>query len=565
MNSEAFRFYAAFYRGSRSRLVAGAALSFLRAFALLPVPLLVAMAIDEAIADGETGRLVVIGLVILGLTVASALVGIASRRVLAAVTMSAQARFRETTVAALLRMSRRTYSKSDVGALHDHVLQETKRVEQGTSAIFEDFLPGSVLIVGITFVLLGMNAVLTAVTLAFVPIIYVASRWLGRHVDARIERDNRSFERFSHSIISMLRSMDLIRIQAAEEAETARQAEAIDALRRTSVDRSVGITMWVTVQQSLVAVAGTAVLIVGGILAIAGAMSLGDLIAFYAAFALLRGPLSVLADRTPLVIEGAQSLDRLYRLLHDLDERPYAGTRRVELTGNIQLSEIWFAYDRRPVLENVSIDLAPGRVVGLVGPNGSGKSTIVNLIVGFYRPDDGVVSAEGVPYDDVDIRELRRQMGIVPQQPLLRSGTLHENIVYGRDGISREDVEEALRLAEAYQFVAELPNGMDTPIGEDGIFLSGGQRQRIAIARAIVHRPPLLILDEPTNHLDRWTVGAVVENIRAMEHQPAVLLVSHRTEVLAEVDLVVDIKAGRIVAVSAKDDSRSGPALDREP
>lgn len=553
MNRETFRFYAAFYQGSRARLVLGAGLSFVRALTLLPIPLLVAVAIDDSIAQSNISQLVLIGFVILGLTVLSAVIGIASRRVLARVTMQAQARLRETAVAALLRMSRSTYSKADDGVLHDHVLQETKRVEQGTSAIFDHFLPGTVLIIGITFILIRMNIILTAVTLMFVPIIYFATRWLGKHVDARIERDNRSFERFSHSIIAMLRSMDLIRIQAAEEVEVERQDEAIDRLRDTSVDRSVGITMWITIQQSLVAIAGSAVLIVGGVLTIQGSMTLGDLIAFYAAFALLRGPLSILADRTPFVIEGVRSLDRLYWLISGIDERPYTGVEPVALTGNVALAGVSFAYDRNPVLEDVSLELAPGRVVGLVGPNGSGKSTIVNLIVGFYRPDEGVLSAEGVPYEDLDLTVLRRQMGVVPQQPLLRSGTILENILYGRDDISLSEVETALRLAEAESFIEDLPDGVDTAIGDDGIFLSGGQRQRVAIARALVHRPPLLILDEPTNHLDRWTVSAVVDNIRGMDHRPAVLLVSHRTEVLAEVDVTIDIKDGRVASVAPRE------------
>ena len=552
MTRETFRWYATFYRGSQARLAFGAGLSFLRALALLPIPLLVAVAIDGAIAGSNIPELVAIGVVILGLTVMSAALGIASRRVLAKATMRAQARLRESAVAALLRMSRRTYSSADDGVLHDHVLQETKRVEKGTSAIVDDFLPGAVLIVGVTIVLVGMNVILTAVTLVFVPIIFLTTRWLGRHVDARIERDNRSFERFSHSIISMLRSMDLIRIQAAEDVEVQRQEEAIDRLRETSVDRSVGITMWVTIQQSLVAIAGSAVLIVGGILTIQGSMTLGDLIAFYAAFALLRGPLSVLADRTPFVIEGVRSLYRLYRLIHGVEDRPYVGTKPVVLTGNVVLSGVSFAYDRHPVLGNVSLELAPGRVVGLVGPNGSGKSTIVNLIVGFYRPDTGALSAEGVLYDYLDITVLRRQMGIVPQQPLLRSGSILENILYGRDDISREEVDTALRLAEAAAFIEDLPDGVDTAIGDDGIFLSGGQRQRVAIARALVHRPPLLILDEPTNHLDRWTVSAVVNNIRGMDHRPAVLLVSHRTEVLAEADVTIDIRDGKIVSVDTR-------------
>jgi ABC-type bacteriocin/lantibiotic exporter with double-glycine peptidase domain len=184
--------------------------------------------------------------------------------------------------------------------------------------------------------------------------------------------------------------------------------------------------------------------------------------------------------------------------------------------------------------------------VGLVGPNGSGKSTIVNLIVGFYRPDAGHLCANGVRYDEIDLVELRRGMGVVPQQPELRNATIWENIVYGREGIRDEDVAWALELAQATEFVKELEQGVQTVIGEEGVFLSGGQRQRVAIARALVHRPPLLILDEPTNHLDRASVGAVIEAIRAIDTKPAILVVSHRTEVLSGVDETVELAAGRI-------------------
>ena len=555
MNRAALKYYASFYRSTRSTLAGGIVLSLLRAILLLPLPILVGLAIDRAIPDGDVALLIGFGVVILALTAASAGVSIAARAVTVSATKQALARFRVAVVDKLLRMSRRDYSKADIGTLHDHVVHETERVEGATGALFEEFLPGAVLVVGITLVLASLNLPLTVVTMAFAPVIYLTSKYLGRSVMGKIERHNRSYERFSQGVFGMLRSMDLIRIQGAETTERARQAKVIDDLRGYGKTRAVGVTTYFTVQQTLVAMSGAVVLIVGGLQVIRGGMSLGGLIAFYAAFALLRGPLSELALRTPDLIEGVQSLNNLYNVLDEADERPYRGTKRIDFSGRLEASGITFAYDERPVLHDVSLAIEPGRIVGLVGPNGSGKSTLANLMLGFYRPGQGGVTAEGVSFEELDITALRRSIGVVPQQPLLRSGTIRENIVYGRDDLDDATVRHALRLAEAEDFIAELPEGLETAIGEEGLFLSGGQRQRVAIARALVHQPPLLILDEPTNHLDRNTIRKVIGNIRSIDPQPAVLLISHRTEVLEGVDALVELEEGRVVAESVSSDS----------
>ncbi|MFQ5554517.1 MAG: ABC transporter ATP-binding protein [Acidimicrobiia bacterium] len=547
MNRAALRYYLTFYRHTKGRVALSIGLYLVRASVLLPLPVLVGLAIDDAIPERNVGRLVAIGLGILALTGASAGLSIAARAVTVSVTQGALARLRRAAIDKLLTVSRRYYTTTDSSALHDQVVHETERVEQMTSAVFGDFVPGVVLIVGLTVVLARMNITLTAVTMAFGPVIYMTSRLIGRWVRGRIKRVHHTYERFSQSVLTMLRSMDLIRIQSAEDTERSRQADSIDELRQASSSEAVGVTVYFVTQQALVAMSGAAVLIIGGVAVVRGLMSLGDLISFYAGFALLRGPLSTLALRTPTVIEGAQSLGHLYELLSEEDRRPYQDGEEIAFRGSVEVRNVTFAYDSKPVLEGVSLRLEPGRVVGLVGPNGSGKSTIVNLIVGFYRPSAGEVRADGVAYGELDIVALRSAMGVVPQQPLMRAATVRENIVYGRHDLDDAAVHEALRIADAEAFVADLPNGLDTEIGEEGVFLSGGQRQRIAIARAVVHCPPLLILDEPTNHLDRAAVSTVVGNVRDMVPRPAMLLISHRTEVLSDVDDVVELKEGRVV------------------
>jgi ABC-type multidrug transport system fused ATPase/permease subunit len=233
-------------------------------------------------------------------------------------------------------------------------------------------------------------------------------------------------------------------------------------------------------------------------------------------------------------------------LVASLEQRPYLGTRRIDFSGRISLEGVTFAYSAEPVVEDIDLELEPGTIVGLAGPNGAGKSTIVNLIVGFYPPGSGSITADGVPYPDVDIIDLRRQMGIVPQLPGLVNDSVIGNIVYGRDGFDQAEVWRALDVACGDEFVKELPDGLDTLIGEEGVLLSGGQRQRLAIARAVLHRPRLLILDEPTNHLDRQTIGRVFDNISRSRPRPSILVISHNTEILHGVDRLIHIKDGRL-------------------
>jgi ABC-type multidrug transport system fused ATPase/permease subunit len=187
-------------------------------------------------------------------------------------------------------------------------------------------------------------------------------------------------------------------------------------------------------------------------------------------------------------------------------------------------------------------------MVAIVGPNGSGKTTIVNLILGFYRPQKGTLCADGHLFSDLDIVHLRRHIGVVTQDAILFSGTILDNITYGYPDASREQVTQAARLATADEFIQQLARGYETLVGENGLLLSGGQRQRIAIARALLRQPRLLILDEPTNHLDTAAARRLMENLRSLPHKPACLMISHDVETVRKAQFVHFLQQGRIVA-----------------
>jgi ABC-type multidrug transport system fused ATPase/permease subunit len=278
---------------------------------------------------------------------------------------------------------------------------------------------------------------------------------------------------------------------------------------------------------------------VGGTAVAKGDMTLGSLVSFYALAALLRGPLSTIATVIPDVIAGGESLARLQAILDTDEPQPYHGSRSPRELLPMVVRDVHFSYrDGQPVLRGISLEINPGERVAIVGPNGTGKSTIAALVLGLYRPARGELLACGVPFDELDIKELRRRIAIVPEDPILFPGTIADNIAYGAPGADRVQIAEAARKATADAFIRELPSGYDTPVGDEGELLSSGQRQRIAIARALIREPTLLILDEPTTSLDRESVAELVAELSEVDDDAAILLISHDAAVVAGADSV---------------------------
>jgi len=291
-----------------------------------------------------------------------------------------------------------------------------------------------------------------------------------------------------------------------------------------------------------------------------GTMSEGALIQFVIYSVMVAGSVAALSEIWGELQRAAGATERLVELLNAEDQvrdpdTPAALAQPVR--GQISFDSVRFAYPSRPkdpALDNVTLSIAPGETVAFVGPSGAGKTTIIQMLLRFYDPNTGRVAIDGQDIAGLTRAEFRKSLALVPQDPVIFAASARDNIRFGRAEASDAEVEEAARMAAAHDFIAALPEGYDSPLGERGVMLSGGQRQRIAIARAILRDAPILLLDEATSALDAESERAVQQAVETMSEGRTTLIVAHRLATVKQADRIVVMEAGRVVAQGSHDD-----------
>ena len=299
-----------------------------------------------------------------------------------------------------------------------------------------------------------------------------------------------------------------------------------------------------------------------------------ELFSFLLYAALLTRPVGSLANLYGQFNSARGTLKRLQYVLQEAPEAGYAKPDQpAHGKGWIAFENVWFSYrEREDTLKGADFDIKPGEIVALVGDNGAGKSTIVRLLLGFYTPRNGRITLDGLDVATLDVRQLRRKIGYVPQRPLLQNGTIIDNLTLGEQGFAKSDIEKACTLAQAHDFINNLPDGYQTEIGDHGLKLSGGQQQRIALARALLEDPPILVLDEATSMYDLGAEAAFVEACQTALLGRTVIIITHRPASLALADRTLKVENGAIaeILVAPSDlartvDLKSRTIIDQSP
>ncbi len=450
-----------------------------------------------------------------------------------------------------------------VGELSSRMASDTLTVQQVLRFGVPELLRQGIFLIGALTLVTLTNPRLTLVTLTAIPFAILVGWFLGRRV-RRIS--TRIQDRMARAVARAEQVFTQIRVVQSftrEAWEADRFGEEIDRTRDEGLRR--GVARAALTGAVTMAAFGAVVLVLweGGRLVLAGDLSPGTLVAFLLYAVTISGAITSLAGFWSQFQESAGAARRIFELMDqplELVERVDARPLPTPVRGVVRYEGVWFRYapDQPWVLKGIDVEVPAGRTFALVGSSGAGKTTLASLLPRFFDVERGCVSVDGLDVRYLRLRELRRAVGLVPQEPMLFAGTIRENLRYGNSEASEDDMIEAARAAHAHGFVTDFSAGYDQLVGERGVTLSAGQRQRIAIARAMLKRPRLLILDEASSSLDAENERLVQDALTRLMASCTTLVIAHRLSTVIRADRILVLDKGRI-----EDQGRHAELLDR--
>ncbi|MDP9592232.1 UNVERIFIED_ORG: ATP-binding cassette subfamily B protein [Shinella zoogloeoides] len=446
-----------------------------------------------------------------------------------------------------------------VAVLNDDINQLERFLDRGANELIQTF--AAVILVGAVFFI--VSPLIAVVAFTPVPVIIAGAFWFQRRAQARYDAVRARAGGLGARLTTNLQGLQTIRAFGAEARETAaltKESRAYVDANRAAIRVS---SAFIPIIRMAILSGFLATFLIGGWLTLTGQMQVGAYGLLVFLTQRLLWPMTHLAEIADLYERAMASTRRILRLLDESRGEPH-GTYDTPVSGRFELEGVGFRYATSPGgVTDINLAIRAGETVALVGPTGSGKSTLIKLLGLFIRPQKGVIRLDGVPLADWSGERLRRSMAWVPQEVTLFSGSIADNIAYGKPSASREEVEAAARLAEADGFIRALPDGYESQIGEYGQKLSGGQRQRIALARALLIDPAILILDEATSAVDNETEAAIQRSLARMKGQRTVILVAHRLSTVVHADAIHVMDDGRIIQSGPHDRLVECPGLYR--
>jgi ATP-binding cassette subfamily B protein len=523
--------------------------------------------IDQALIEHDTHQLwlSVFAIVVLGLIRALFMAG--RRLISGKQALDVEMDMRSEMYSHLVRLSFGFYDRHQTGQLMSRASVDLQGVRffLGYGLIF--FFQNVLTVVSVTVVLFFVQGQLALIVLAITPVLVVLA-YRYSHVSHPTLRDvQQRLADVATVAEENIVGVHVVKAFAQEPAEEAKFSERNERVFEQTVKANRQRATYVPLIAFIPLLAQAGVLLVGARMVSDGTLSPGSFVAFNLYLGMLVMPLRALGMWVGQAQRATAAGERIFEVIDEPEEiadRP-AAVALPEGDGAIRFEHVSFEYlDERPVLRDVDLDIAPGRTVALIGHTGSGKTTLTSLVPRFYDVTGGRVLVDGVDVRELKLASLRREIGVIAQDPFLFSATVRENIAFGGGDLPDEQVEAAARAAQAHEFIERLPKGYDTVIGERGITLSGGQRQRIAIARALAIDPRILILDDATAAVDATTEAMIRAGLRNAMRDRTTLIIAHRLSTIALADEIVVLDDGRIAARGTHEELAHTSAIYRE-
>ncbi len=512
---------------------------------------LVQPVLDEIFIAKDQLLLLVLPLVILGAATLKGLFSYGQAYLMSYVGYRVVAEVRQQLFGHFLRMSLPFHRKHSSGRLVARVINDVNEMANAIPNVIRDLFQQGLTLVVLTGVAFYQNWRLATALLVVMPISIYAIVKIGRRLRKLAVRGQESMGDMASTLKEAFAGIRLVKAYGGEQVEQQRFAKANAAYVRAFTN-SGQLSALTSPLLEVIGIGGIAFIIwYGGFSVIDGQMKPGEFFSFLAAMFLAYAPLKKLASANVLVQRAIAAANRVFEMLDMEHEFVHDSGRATlpDISRALEFQNVSFRYEGSddPAIEQIDLTVEFGEVLALVGKSGSGKSTLMSLVPRFYDPSEGRILIDGMDLKEVTLTSLRAQIAIVSQETVLFDESVRANIAYGRPDASEEEIVQAARAGYAWEFIEELPDGLDTLIGENGVTLSGGQRQRLAIARAILRNPPLLILDEATSALDTESERKVQAALAELMKNRTTLVIAHRLSTVQHADRIVVLDEGRIV------------------
>lgn len=540
-----------FYRGQYHKFLLSTLFFLLKHSPALLSPLLIANVVNGVIEGGEAGsRAIFINVGIwLGLLSIHLPANWIHNQLKSRVIRNTEAGLRAALVRKLQELSIPYHTGSQSGRLQSKIMRDVEAVETLSSQLFVNLLN----IVMNLVITLSITAVKNRLILVFFVLVAPVAAGAVVAFRAKIHRENRSFrqgmEETSARVMEMVEMVPVARAHALEDKEAARISALLEetanrGYRLDMVQAHFGAVSWVVFQ-----VFQVVCLAVSGFMAMSGLIKVGDVTFYQSSFTTVVNQFSALINLLPILTKGLESVSSIGEVLSSDEIEENEGKEELlSLRGEYAFKQVSFSYpgSSKEVLHGLDFTVKQGETIALVGESGSGKTTILNMLIGFILPSGGQLMLDGKDMKGLNLRTYRRFLSVVPQTPVLFTGTVRENITYGLEHVNEEQIAQAVEAANLSEVVKRLPQGLDTMIEEHGANLSGGQRQRISIARALIRNPQVIILDEATSALDSISESEIQEALERLTKGRTTFIVAHRLSTVRGADRILVIGQGRI-------------------
>ena len=449
-------------------------------------------------------------------------------------------------------LSLQFYDRRQVGAVMSRVTRDAGRLQEFLVEGLPYLILNALRVIGILSILFWQHWLLALLILVPIPFMMGWGVIFWKRMRFYFNKWDQAWSDIMTTVNETLSGIRVVKAFAQEAREIASFGVRNRNIRQLAVRTE---TNWEVFFATTTLLTGFGVLVVwlfGGREVIRDTLTIGTLLAFYAYVWMLYEPMEWFGEVNSWMTRAFAGAERIFEVI-DTPAEAYKDPNAQAISsikGHVRFKDVTFGYDKsKPVLHKIDLDVTPGEMVGLVGRSGVGKTTTVNLICRFYDVDQGIIEVDGVPIQKIRLEDLRSQIGIVPQEPFLFSGTVAENISYGKPGASFEEIMDAAIAANAHNFIVGKPDGYDSQVGERGGELSGGEKQRVAIARAILRDPQILILDEATSSVDVETEKQIQDAIARLTQGRTTFAIAHRLSTLRNADRLVILEGGRIVEI----------------